>query len=370
MNQFLKSMQILIVDDTPHNIDILVDALDDDYSLMVATSGSDALEAVNESVPDLILLDIMMPGMDGFETCRRLKETSRYKDIPVIFLTALDDISKKTEGFSLGAVDYITKPFEAAEVKSRVETHLTIKNARELLRDQNTHLEQMVRKRTRTIQNVQDVTIRMAASLAETRDNETGNHILRTQQYVKVLAQRLLETQNAPAWGGGELELLVKSAPLHDIGKIGVPDAILLKPGKLEPFEFEEMKRHTEYGREALSRAEKEIEGVSFLRMAREIAYSHHEKWDGTGYPEGLKEDAIPLSGRIMALGDVYDALISRRVYKPAFPHSKAVAIIGEGRGSHFDPLLVDCFLDIQDSFREIALNLAENDEEREALLR
>ncbi len=278
-------------------------------------------------------------------------------------------MKKKTKGFELGAVDYITKPFDIREVKARVETHLVNKFARDVLENQNQALEALVQKRTKEIENTQDVTIRMAVSLAETRDNETGAHILRTQFYVGALAKELSTlSQYKKELTEENIRLLIKSAPLHDIGKIGVADAILLKPGKLTDEEFDEMKNHTIYGNESLLRAEEEMEGESFLRYAREIAYSHHEKWDGFGYPEKLKGEDIPLSGRIMALADVYDALISRRVYKSPFTHTKAVAIITEGKGSHFDPVLTDCFLKIQESFRQIVLKYVEHDEEREAL--
>jgi len=369
MTNIISQANILIVDDTPFNIDILVDNLNELYDLQVAVNGQDALDAVEELKPDLILLDVIMPDMDGFEVCRRLKSDSATRDIPIVFLTAMTDIAQKSEGFELGAVDYITKPFDTVEVKLRVETHLSNKFAKELLSDQNATLENLVRKRTKEIQDTQDVTIRMAASLAETRDNETGIHIIRTQRYVKALAEKMMSMPDFKSVLNPEtVELLVKSAPLHDIGKIGVPDKILLKPGKLEPEEFEEMKKHTTYGDLALKQAEMQLEGESFLKLSREIAVSHHEKWDGSGYPSGLKGDAIPLSGRIMAIADVYDALICKRVYKPPFPHSKAVSILTKDAGSHFDPNLSAIFIEIQEDFRQIALALAETAEEREAL--
>jgi len=369
MPGIIDNATILIVDDTPQNIDILVEALHDSYTLLVAINGQDALDVCDKNIPDLILLDIMMPEMDGFEVCTILKGKAETLHIPIIFLTAATEIDKKTKGFDLGAVDYITKPFDIREVKARIETHLTNKYASDFLKDQNKMLDSLVQKRTRQIENTQDVTIRMAASLAETRDNETGAHILRTQHYVGVLAKELAAlSQFKEELTEENIRLLIKSAPLHDIGKIGVADAILLKPGKLTDEEFDEMKNHTVYGNESLLRAEEEMEGESFLRYAREIAYSHHEKWNGFGYPEKLKGEDIPLSGRIMALADVYDALISRRVYKSPFTHTKAVSIIEEGKGSHFDPVLTDCFLKIQESFRQIALKYVEHEEEREAL--
>lgn len=360
---------VLVVDDTETNIDILVEALDEGYNVSVAMDGASALDAVEEEPPDLILLDIMMPGMDGYEVCRKLKSNDQTAEIPVIFLTALSEIKSKTKGFELGAVDYITKPFEILEVKARVQTHLTLKEAREFLKNQNEILEQKVEERTRELVLTQDVTIQSLASLAETRDNETGGHIQRTSNYIKLLAEHLLE-QNlyADTLTTAAAKLLFKSAPLHDIGKVGVRDKILLKPGKLTDEEFAEMKKHTVYGRDALLKAEKELGSSSFLRFAREIAYSHHEKWDGTGYPERLKGDQIPVSGRLMAIADVYDALICKRVYKAPFTHGKAVSIIKEGRGKHFCPEVVDAFEVLEERFRKVALQLADHPEEREAL--
>ena len=364
-----ENAKVLIVDDTPQNIDILVESLGDKYSLIAASGGQDALDAVNETMPDIILLDIMMPEINGLDVCRILKQREDTEGIPIIFLTAAEEIEMKTRGFELGAVDYVTKPFDIREVQARVETHLTNKFARDFLKDQNRTLEGLVRARTRQIEKTEDVTIRMAASLAETRDNETGTHILRTQKYLGILARALVARGLfCDELTEKNINTLIKSAPLHDIGKIGVPDSILLKPGKLTDEEFAEMKKHTIYGNESLHKADQNIEGESFLRYAREIAYTHHEKWDGTGYPRNLKGEEIPLTGRIMAIADVYDALICKRVYKSPMPHSKAVEIIKEGKGRHFDPSLTDCFLEIHEAFRDVALSYAENEEERNIL--
>ena len=370
----IEEATILIVDDTPQNIDILVEALGDDYNLQVATNGEDALESVADETPDLILLDIMMPGMDGFEVCRRLKAEASSRDVPVIFLTAMTDVDQKTKGFSIGAIDYITKPFNIQEVMARVETHLSVKLARDVLKQQKDRLEEMVIERTEEIAMTRDVTIRMAASLAETRDNETGNHIIRTQQYVKALATHLAgNPEYARELTPLKIDQLVKSAPLHDIGKVGVPDRILQKQGKLEEDEYEEMKRHTIYGAEALQRAEAYMDDTmrreSFLEVAREIAVSHHERWDGKGYPKGLQGKEIPLYGRIMAIADVYDALISSRVYKPAFTHKRACEIIAGGRGTQFDPDITDQFLEIAERILQIARELMESEEDRRALV-
>ena len=363
---FESRRTVMIVDDTPENITLMNGLLKDLYRTRIATGGERALKtAVVEPLPDLILLDIMMPDMDGYEVCRRLKADVRTADIPVIFLTAKTEVEDEQRGFDAGAVDYITKPISPPIVMARVKTQLALKAAADFLRDQNAYLETEVQKRTHEVQMVQDVTIMAMASLAETRDNETGNHIRRTQNYVRALALKLQPLPKyAPALDDATVEMLYKSAPLHDIGKVGIPDAILLKPGKLTPEEFEVMKSHTTLGRDAIIAAENLIEAPStFLRTAREIAYSHQEKWDGSGYPEKLKGEAIPLSARLMAVADVYDALISRRVYKPPFTHDKAVQIISEGRGTHFDPDLVDAFVQIADEFKRIADTYADSEE-------
>lgn len=363
---------LLVVDDTEANVDILVEALGDAYSVSVAMDGESALETVAEEPPDLVLLDIMMPGIDGYEVCRRLKAEPATAGIPVIFLTAMTEVANKTKGFEVGAVDYITKPFEVLEVQARVRTHLSLQLAKRELEQQNEILEVKVAERTMELALTQDVTIHSLASLAETRDNETGGHILRTQRYVKALAKKLAANPKfAQVLDARAIQLFYKCAPLHDIGKVGVPDAILLKPGKLDDEEFAIMKTHCELGYQALQRAEKLLAAeshLSFLTQAMDIAYTHHEKFNGAGYPRGLAGEAIPLAGRIMAVADVYDALICKRVYKPPFSHEKAVAIIQGDAGTHFCPDVVAAFLEIQEEFRAIALELADHEEERQAL--
>ena len=352
---------ILVVDDTPENIDVMRGILKDDYKIKVALNGSKALQIVATSPPDLVLLDIMMPGVDGYEVCRRLKESAVTRKIPVIFVTAKGEIEDEAQGFELGAVDYITKPVSPPIVKARVKTHLA-------LYDQNRILDEKVKQRTKELALTQDVTIHGLASLAETRDNETGGHIIRTQRYVRTLAEQLMKHPKFRDYLDDEtIELLFKSAPLHDIGKVGVPDRILLKPGQLNIDEFNTMKKHTVYGRDALVRAEEAIGNDesadigNFLRIAHEIAYNHHEKWDGTGYPEGIGEEDITIPGRLMALADVYDALICRRVYKPAFPHDKAMDIIIEGNGKHFDPAIVEALIATEGIFKQTALEFADH---------
>ena len=358
-----KSQKVLIVDDTPENIQILMQTLRDEYAIIAATSGDKALQlAAKRPQPDIILLDVMMPGLDGYEVCRRLKADSRTSGIPVIFITAMREEQDEAKGLTLGAVDYIAKPFRPALVKARVDNHLELKRHRD-------QLEDMVHEQTRELALVKEITVESLANLAETRDPETGGHIKRTQNYVRVLAEHMAQFPGyCDVLDNDTIDLLYLSAPLHDIGKVGVPDSILLKPGKLTPKEFDEMKKHTIYGRDALKVAEDKLGGNSFLHYAREIAYGHHEHWDGAGYPLGLAGADIPLSARLMAPADVYDALISRRVYKPPFPHSKSIAIIKEGRGTHFDPDICDAFLELSEVIRRIALEFADFDDERNAL--
>ncbi|SHN59674.1 response regulator [Desulfovibrio litoralis] len=354
---------LLLVDDTPDNITLLCSLLGGQYRNKVATNGQKALKiAFAEPHPDLILLDIMMPEMDGYEVCRQLKANPATKDIPVIFLTAKNQEDDETKGFELGAVDYITKPISPPILLARVHTQLTLKDARSFLERQNEILEKQVDQRTQQLASLQDVIIIAMASLAETRDNETGFHIRRTQNYVREMAAHLQEHPRFSAYLDKKtVELLKKSAPLHDIGKVGVPDRILLKPGKLTEEEFEIMKKHTIYGHNTILEAENNLGSPeSFLSIAREIAYSHHEKWDGSGYPQGLKGDEIPISARLMAIADVYDALMSKRVYKEAMSHEQAKEIIVNGKGTHFDPDVVDAFIAIQDKFSLIAVEFAD----------
>lgn len=354
---------ILVVDDTPDNITLLCGLLGDMYKNKVATNGRKALQiAFAEPHPDLILLDIMMPEMDGYEVCRQLQANPATATIPIIFLTAKSQDEDETMGFELGAVDYITKPITPAILMARVQTHIALKRARSFLQEQNVILEDQVRERTKQLEGLQDALIISMASLAETRDNETGHHIRRTQHYILELARYL---SSHPKYAADltpkNIELIYKTAPLHDIGKVGVPDRILLKPGRLTPEEFEEMKRHTIYGRDTLDAAEKILGAQeNFLTIARDIVYYHHEKWDGSGYPEGIAGEAIPASARLMAIVDVYDALISSRPYKEPMSHEQAYAIIREGRGTHFDPDAIDAFEAIKEIVAQIAIAYAD----------
>lgn len=352
---------ILIVDDEPTNIRLLSEVLKQDYDLKVATSGSQTLSLLEKDAEgiDLILLDVNMPEMSGIEVLEKIKQQPEWQEIPVIFVTALNQECDETEGLKKGAVDYITKPISAAIVKARIETQLILRHAKLALSNQNKILEEKVRERTEEISYTQDVIIHALTSLAETRDKETGSHIVRTQYYVKILAEliRKLPEYQDVLDDDSTIEAIFKTAPLHDVGKVGIPDGILLKPGKLDAEEWVIMRTHASLGGDALKKARNSVQGkgASFLKYAEEIAYGHHEKWDGSGYPLGLVGNAIPISARLMAIADVYDALLSKRCYKEAFSHSKALAIMEEGKGNHFDPVMLEVFLANEHLFFEIA---------------
>ncbi len=350
---------ILIVDDLPDNLTVLADILLPYYRVLAASSGRRALKlAASEPQPDLILLDLMMPGMDGYQVLVRLQENIQTRDIPVIVVTAMNEAEDEERGLELGAADYITKPLRPRIVLARVHKQLVLKWAGGLLRDRNASLEAQVEQRLGENQLIQDVSIHALARLAEIRDNETGNHLRRTQEYVRTLATRIKgQPRFAEVLTTRTIDLLAKSALLHDIGKVGIPDQILRKPGPLTPDEWQVMKTHAKLGSDAIELAERDArKSVPFLILAKDIAHYHHEKWDGSGYPEGLAGEAIPLAARLMALADVFDALTSRRVYKEPISLDAATGIIRDGSGRHFDPNLVDAFLAGRDEIAEIAI--------------
>jgi putative two-component system response regulator len=349
---------LLIVDDSPENLGVLSELLRPQYRVLAATSGERCLRVANGlQKPDLILLDVNMPGTDGYAVLARLRENPATRDIPVIFLTALAEAGDEERGLQFGAADYITKPIKPAVVLARVRTQLEAKQARDWLKDQNAILEVEVARRMAENDLTQQVSIRVLAHLAEMRDSETGKHILRTQGYVQRLAIGLRQHPRFVAdLSERYIDLLTRSAPLHDIGKVGIPDYILLKAGKFTPDEWAIMQTHSKLGSDAIEQAERDVESpLEFLALAKEIAHWHHEKWDGSGYPDGLAGEAIPFSARLMAVADVFDALITPRPYKPALPYAKARDIFAAGRGKHFDPNVVDAFLDGFDDFVAIA---------------
>ena len=349
---------VLVVDDSPENLGALHELLRSEYRILAASSGQKGLAIATRSPPpDLILLDVVMPGLDGYAVLARLREGATTRDIPVVFLTSLTDPGDEERGPLLGAVDYIAKPIKPAVVLARVRTQLQAKLARDWMSHKNAALEAEVARRMAENDMEQHVSIRALAHLAEIRDPETGDHIRRTQGYVKRIAERLTDHPRfchmlTPEY----VKLLARSAPLHDIGKVGIPDHILLKPGSLTAEEWIIMKTHSKLGSDAIERAEEDLEvSVAFLATAKEIAHWHHEKWDGSGYPDGLAGDAIPVSARLMAIADVFDALISPRVYKAPMSYAKARDIIAAGQGVHFDPAVTAAFLEGFDDFVAIA---------------
>jgi putative two-component system response regulator len=333
---------VLIVDDIPANIKILVGALRENYRLIVATSGLDAIKAAIEKQPDLILLDVMMPGMDGYEVCNRLKSHPETVDIPVIFVTVMNEEKDETRGFLLGAVDYIVKPVNPVTVKARVQTHIALRMAQRELQRHRDELEEIVLERTRELRDTQiEITNRLVQA-AEYHDHQTSRHITRMAHYCVILGREHGMRER-------ELTLFFHASAMHDIGKLGISDVILHKKGTLTPDEFEEMKQHTLIGADLLYGSDNEL-----MNMAHLIALTHHEKWDGTGFPLGLREEEIPFSGRIAALCDVFDALSSKRPYKDAWPLSEAKKVIIEQKGIHFDPYLVELFLDNYSKIEEV----------------
>lgn len=354
----MSNTTILIVDDEPTILASMSQILSSYYRVRAANSGQRALQiAITEPRPQLILLDVTMPDMDGYEVLSQLKNNPLTQNIPVIFVTALDTLSNEEQGLNMGAVDYISKPVVPAILLARVKTHLILKQASDFLHDKNVYLEAEVSRRMAENLSTQEVSIRALAHLAETRDPETGDHILRTQSYVQLLARQL---QRHPRFTDTitdqYISLLTRSAPLHDIGKVGIPDHILLKPGKLNDEEWLIMKTHALLGAQAIESAEKDVhEQVEFLTLAKEIAHWHHERWDGSGYPDGLAGDNIPLSARIMTLADVFDALVSQRIYKPAMSFEKARSIIVSERGQQFDPDITDAFIECFPDFIKVA---------------
>lgn len=361
----MRDTTILIVDDDPTNLTVMTRLLRPHFRVRAANSGKNALRAsATAPQPDLVLLDVMMPEMDGKIVFKQLRANPATRDIPVIFLTALAEPGDEEQGLELGAADYITKPIKPAVVLARVRTQIEGKRLRDWFTNQNVYLEGEIARRLAENERTQLVSIRALAYLAETRDPETGQHILRTQAYVQQLALRLRHHARFAAFlTPRNIDLLAKSAPLHDIGKVGIPDAILQKPGKLLPNEWEIMKTHARLGSDAIEQAEADADQpVAFLILAKEIAHWHHEKWDGSGYPDGRRGADIPWAARLMALADVFDALISPRTYKTAMPVERARDIIATERGKHFDPDVADAFLANFGDFVAIARSQRDED--------
>ncbi len=362
--QQLERPTILVVDDTPANLSLLGQMLKDDYRVKLANHGQRALDLAAATPPDLILCDVMMPGMNGFEVCQRLKRNPATTRIPVIFVTAALDVEEEKHGFEVGAVDYIHKPVTPLIVLARVRAHLQIKRWQDFMEDQSAWLQQEVARQVQQVVQLQSATIHVMVSLAEFRDEETGNHIRRTQEYVRLLGDWMLRHGFYPlVLTSATVDQIAQAAPLHDIGKIAIPDHILLKPAQLNSEEFEVMKTHAMQGFEILEQARHSMgEDNPLLFYASQITRHHHERWDGSGYPDGLSGAAIPLAARLMAVADVYDAIRSSRPYKRPFTHAATIALIEEGRGRHFDPDVLDAFFDLHETFASIAEQLADTE--------
>ncbi|MFP4173362.1 MAG: HD domain-containing phosphohydrolase [Candidatus Hydrogenedentota bacterium] len=354
---------ILVVDDLEENVHFLTKVLQPKgYRVYPAYDGEEALAAVAKYAPDIILLDLMLPKLGGLEVCRRLKADSGTYHIPIVVITGVSERDTNLEAIDVGADEYLVKPVDAPMLHARIRSCLRAKSLQDQvieyqhkLEEANHNLEERIRERTRQLERTQHVTVFSLARLAESRDTETGEHLSRIRRYVQVLAQQLAESSEyAEVIDEAFLRELFHSSPLHDIGKVGIPDQILLKPGKLTHEEFEIMKLHAVIGGDTLKAADIEAGKDSFLSMGRDIAYYHHEKWNGKGYPSGLKGTEIPLAARIVALCDTYDALTSRRPYKEAFTHEFAKEIIVPERGEQFDPAIVDAFLAVEHRFHAI----------------
>jgi len=355
-----RASRIMVVDDTPENLSLAKTMLDDQgFEVFAFPNGPLALRAAERIQPDLVLLDINLPEIDGYEVCTRFKSNPKLRDIPIIFLSALSETSDKIAGFRVGGVDFVTKPFQFDELHARVNTHLKIRTLQTRLEYQNGNLQQLVDAKVRELSDAHLATIFAIAKLSESRDEDTGKHLERVQNYCRCLAAKIItETPYAAQVTRADYpDLIYHASPLHDVGKIAIPDHILLKPGKLTPEEFVVMKSHAEIGANTLRSIDSAHHDNAFLQMGIDIAGAHHERWDGAGYPRGLSGQDIPLAARIMAVADVYDALRSDRCYKKAIPHAEVVEIIRASRGTHFDPVVVDAFVELEREFDQIRLN-------------
>lgn len=350
----MEKKTILMIDDVKFNLKTAQDVLKDEYDLYEAMSAREGFAILEEIIPDLILLDIVMPEMDGYEMIQKLKESRRFRGIPVIFLTAETDPKSEIRGFDLGAVDFIVKPFIAPVMKRRIATQI------ELSAYQHS-LEEMVEKKVEENEKLQDMLSVGFAELVESRDGVTGGHIKNTSIYFEAFVKALKDVPKYKDEITDEfIKLSVRSAPLHDIGKIGIDDNVLRKASSLEKTEMEYMKSHSELGGATFYKIRKIFPENEFLMIAEHMALYHHERWDGNGYPIGLKGDAIPLEARIMSIVDVYDALTSKRPYKEPFSHEKAYAIIVEGSGSQFDPELVEEFVRVEKQIKQCLIHKEE----------
>lgn len=363
----MDKKKIMVVDDNITNLNIARNALEKDYEVFLMPSGEKALKVFTKVNPDLVLLDVEMPVLSGFEVMARIKELGApYDDIPVIFVTAKDDTSSEFEGLDMGAVDYIIKPFSFPLLLKRVELHLKMSLQQHEIQHYSENLEAMVQKQTQTIQKLQYAIVHALGDMVERRDGSTGAHLIRTSEYLKVLLRKAREDNIYEGQlNDAPITEYAHASQLHDIGKISIPDVILLKKDKLTDNEYEIMKTHTTLGEIAINEAMKYVEDAPFLRVAANFIGAHHEKWDGSGYPRGLKGEDIPICGRLMAIADIYDALISTRSYKPALSHEETLKIMYDGDGTHFDPVLMQVFREVHEEFKEISIKYKDKEPKR-----
>ncbi len=359
--QIESRFTVLLVDDSPLIHKIVKRVLDGDYHTVAFESGEEALAKLDDIKPDLVLLDVEMPGIDGFQTIKLMKLNKNMAEVPIIFLTGKNDVKFEFEALELGAVDYINKPFANTLLHKRVEIHLAHAIQKRTLANYNEDLKNKVEEKTEIIRELQCAIIYTLADLVEMRDNSTGGHVLRTQSYIEAMLDCLQEKELCPdSIKKIDKKMFIQASQLHDVGKVAIPDSILQKPARLSPKEFDIIKTHTTIGYKALLRAMELTHDKAFLNFAAEAALNHHEKWDGTGYPAGLSGEEIPITGRLMAIADVYDALVSERHYKAKMTHEEALKVLMDGKGSHFDPLLIDAVMEIQDKFNEISMQSKE----------
>jgi len=346
--------RVVLVDDNPINLKLARNTLMGKYDVFTVPSAEKLFQLLEKTLPEIILLDVMMPEMSGYEAIKVLKDSERTRDIPVVFLTSKSDVSSELEGFSHGAVDYISKPFSPQLLLKRVDVHVLVESQKKELKYINDNLQKLVEDKTEEVLELQNAVLITMSNLVECRDDVTGGHVERTEAILGILVQEMITqkiyTDVLETWN---IELFLKSAQLHDVGKIAVRDNILMKPGSLTKEEFEDMKKHTTFGEKVIEKIQETSRESVFLTHAKIMAGTHHEKWDGTGYPRGISGYNIPLQGRLMALVDVYDALVSDRPYKKAFPAEQALQIIKGGSGIQFDPALVEIFLSAAKHFEK-----------------
>ena len=346
--------KVILVDDNPINLKLARNTLMGKYDVFTVPSAEKLFQLLEKTLPDIVLLDVMMPGISGYDAIKVLKENPRTADIPVIFLTSKNDTNSELEGFTRGAVDYVSKPFSPQLLLKRVDVHVLVESQKKELQHINENLQQIVDEKTEAVLELQNAVLKTMSNLVEYRDDVTGGHVERAEHFLKLFVQAMIDKRVyhdvLETW---DIKLFLQSAQLHDVGKIAIRDNILMKPGPLTADEFTEMKKHTTFGEKVIEKIQQSARESVFLSHAKIMAGTHHEKWDGSGYPRGIAGSNIPLQGRLMALVDVYDALVSERPYKKAFPPEKAIQIVKEGSGTQFDPNLVEVFISASQGFQE-----------------